>query len=158
MFRCYERRHFTKGNSSFSWNLLRIFKETKAFRTAFHRNDRSRILLTSVGGGGGGLLLGICRRGVPPGSPNPDPISDQNMPFSIPVFRPDIYVYKGLNYVTIALVRTLTTDLLKFSSNNLFWLFLFLSFSFGVEKTKTFIRSRGSLRNHTRFQTIMVKI
>ena len=38
-----------------------------------------------------------------------------------------------------------TTDLLKFSSNDLFWLFLFLSYSFGVQKTSTFIGSRGSL-------------
>ena len=29
---------------------------------------------------------------------------------------------------------------------------------FGVEKTNTFIRSRGSLESHTRFKTIMVKI
>ena len=50
--------------------------------------------------GGGGVLLGIRSGGVPPGSPNPDPISDPNRPFSIHVFRPDIYVYKGLNYVT----------------------------------------------------------
>ena len=28
--------------------------------------------------------------GVPPGCPNPDPISDQNMQFSTPVFRPDL--------------------------------------------------------------------
>ena len=42
-------------------------------------------------GGGhlpGGLLLGILGGGVPTGSPNPDPISDQNMTFSTPVFRP----------------------------------------------------------------------
>ena len=38
--------------------------------------------------GGGGVLLGIFGRGVPPGSQNPDPISDQNIPFSTPVFRP----------------------------------------------------------------------
>ena len=31
-------------------------------------------------------------------------------------------------------------------------------FSFSVEKTNTFIGSRGSLENHTRFKTIMVKI
>ena len=118
-----------------------------------------------------GVLPGIHGGGVPPTFPNPDPISDQNMPschFPYPfsdlvskihtVFRPDMYVYKGLNYVTIALVRTPTTDLLKFSSNDLFWLFLFLSYSFGVEKTNTFIGSRGSLENHTRFQTIMFKI
>ena len=30
-------------------------------------------------GGGGGLLLGILGGGVLPGSPNPDPISDQKM-------------------------------------------------------------------------------
>ena len=38
-----------------------------------------------LGGGGGGGLLGIRGGGVLPGSPNPDPISDQNMPFSIPI-------------------------------------------------------------------------
>ena len=31
---------------------------------------------------GGGVHLGILGRGVPPSSPNPDPISDQNIPFS----------------------------------------------------------------------------
>ena len=32
-------------------------------------------------------------------------------------------------------------------------IFLFLSFSFRIEKINTFIRSRSSLENHTRFQT-----
>ena len=40
------------------------------------------------GGGGGGVLLEIFGRGVPPGSQNPDPISDLNILFSTPVFRP----------------------------------------------------------------------
>ena len=31
------------------------------------------------GGVGGGVLLGILGGGVPPGSSNPDPISDQKM-------------------------------------------------------------------------------
>ena len=58
------------------------------------------------GGGGGGwvgrVLHGIRGGGVPPSSPNPDPISDQNMPLSIPVFRPDMYVnIKGPNYVNM---------------------------------------------------------
>ena len=44
------------------------------------------------------------------------------------------------------------------SSNDIFWILLFFYYSFGVEKTNTFIRSRGSLVNHTRFKTIMVKI
>ena len=30
-------------------------------------------------------------------------------------------------------------------------------FSFGVEKANTFIRTRGSLENYTRFKTIIVK-
>ena len=37
-----------------------------------------------------GVLLGTLGGGVPPGSPNPDPISDQKMSFSTPVFRPDL--------------------------------------------------------------------
>ena len=38
----------------------------------------------------GGILLGIPGGGVPPGSPNHDPISDQKLSFSTPVFRPDL--------------------------------------------------------------------
>ena len=38
----------------------------------------------------GGLLLGILRGGVPPGSPTPDPIPDQKVSFSTPVFRPGL--------------------------------------------------------------------
>ena len=37
---------------------------------------------------GEGVLLGIPGRGLPPASPNPDPISDQSIPFYTPVFRP----------------------------------------------------------------------
>ena len=48
-----------------------------------------------VGGGGEEVLglevlLGILGGGVPPGSPNPDPNSDQKMPFSTPILRPDL--------------------------------------------------------------------
>ena len=45
--------------------------------------------------------------------------------------------------------------MVKFSSNDIFWILLFLYYSFGVEKTKSFIRSRGSLENHTQFKTII---
>ena len=37
-----------------------------------------------------GVLLGILGGGVPPGSPNPYPISDQIMSFPIPVSRSDL--------------------------------------------------------------------
>ena len=36
------------------------------------------------GRGGGEVLLGILGRGVPSGSPNPDPISDQDIHFPHP--------------------------------------------------------------------------
>ena len=41
----------------------------------------------TLGGGGVDILLGILDGDVPPGSPNPDPISDQNTSFFTPVFR-----------------------------------------------------------------------
>ena len=41
-------------------------------------------------GEGGGVLMGILVGGVPLGSPNPDPISNQKMSFSTPVFRPGL--------------------------------------------------------------------
>ena len=37
-------------------------------------------------------------------------------------------------------------------------LFLFLSYSFGIETVNTFIHSRSSLKNHTQFQTKMGKV
>ena len=49
--------------------------------------NRSHLSLVQLPGG---VLLGILGGGVPPGSSNPDPISDLNMPFSTPVFRPDL--------------------------------------------------------------------
>ena len=46
------------------------------------------------------------------------------------------------------------------SSSNAFRIriFLFLSYSFGIETINTFIHSRSSLENHTRFQTKMGKV
>ena len=41
-------------------------------------------------GRGGGVLMGILVGGVPLGSPNPDPISNQKMSFFTPVFRPGL--------------------------------------------------------------------
>ena len=36
-------------------------------------------------------------------------------------------------------------------------IFLFLPYSFGIETMNTFIQSRSSLKNHTRFQTKLGK-
>ena len=50
----------------------------------------SLVFLGGVGRGGG-VLLGIFGGGVPSGSSNPDPISDEKMSFSTLVFRPDLF-------------------------------------------------------------------
>ena len=76
------------------------------------------------GGGGGGVgwraLLGILGEGVPPGSPNPDPISDQRMSFSTPVFRPRAS-------------KKLCHHNLDLNANKTIPLYLFLSHSYGIE-------------------------
>ena len=41
------------------------------------------------GGEGGGVLIIFLGGGLPPGPENPYPISDQNIRFSTPYFRPD---------------------------------------------------------------------
>ena len=58
----------------------------------------------------------------------------------------------------LSIVFDQALQMVIFSSNETFWILLFLYYSFGVEKTNTFIHSRGSLENHTQFKTIMVKI
>ena len=107
------------------------------------------------------VLLGILGRGVPPGSPNPDPISDLKMEFSTPVFRLDLIHTPfqtwplGRNYVIITKIIAQT----KNSSNPLrIRIFLFVSYAFGIETINTFIHSRSSLKNHTRFQTKIGKV
>ena len=76
------------------------------------------------GGGGGGVgwraLLGILGEGVPPGSPNPDPISDQRMSFSTPVFRPRAS-------------KKLCHHNLDLNANKTIPLYLLLSHSYGIE-------------------------
>ena len=49
--------------------------------------------------------------------------------------------------------------MIKFSSNDIFWILFFLYRSLGVEKTNyTFIRACGSLENRTRYKAMMVNI
>ena len=47
-------------------------------------------LVYAQGGAGGGVFLGILDGSWLPGSSNPDPISDQKVQFSTPVFRLDL--------------------------------------------------------------------
>ena len=51
---------------------------------------RNRETSSWPGGGSRGVLLGVLGVGVLPGSPNPDPISEQKMSFSTLLFRPDL--------------------------------------------------------------------
>ena len=105
----------------------------------------------------GGVLLGILCAGVSPGSPNPDPISDQkNVIFHtrfqtrplkfIPVFRPGL--------------KLLKLERKQNNSSNAFGIRMFLcrSYSSGIKTITTFIRSPSSLENHTRFQTKMGEV
>ena len=89
--------------------------------------------------------MGILGGSVPPGCQNPDPISGQtNVIFHtyfqtrplkpIPVFRPGL------------------------SNPFRIRIFHFLSYSFGIKTINTFIHSRSSLENHTRFQTKMFNV
>ena len=96
--------------------------------------------------GGGGVLLRILGGGVPPGYPNSDPISDQKMSFFTPAFRP------GLEEIMSSRLDWNTNK-----SDFLIRPILFLSYSFGIKRINTFIHSRSSLENHTRFRTKMGK-
>ena len=67
-----------------------------------------------------GVLLRILCGDVSPGSPKPDPLSDQNMWFSTSVFRPggghetQHYMFtQNRNYVIIAEIKTVTKRFLK---------------------------------------------
>ena len=71
---------------------------------------------------------------------------------SIPVFRPGL---KG--EIMLSLLRLGRKQ--KNSSNPFrIRIFIFLSHSFGIETINTFIHSRSSLENHTRFQTKIGKV
>ena len=112
--------------------------------------------------GPGGVLLGIFGGGVPPGSSNHDPISDQKMQFSTPVFKLDlnsIPVFRPSLQADIML-SLLRLERKQTNSSNLFGIriFHFLSYSFGIETINTFKHSRSSLENHTQFQTKMGKV
>ena len=53
---------------------------------------KKKKLVSNIMGGGGWRLYSYesLEEGVPPGSPYPDRISDQNMSFSTPVLRPEL--------------------------------------------------------------------
>ena len=85
----------------------------------------------------GGVLLGILGGGVPHGSSNPDPISDQKKIIfhtsfqtrtlkSIPIFRP------GLKAEIMLSLLRLERKQKNYSNQFRIRIFLFLSYSFGI--------------------------
>ena len=71
---------YTEVNPIFLYFILSSFLLHTVF--LYQVNCISLLQRNPRGGWGLGVLLGILGRGVPPGSPNPDPISDQNIPFT----------------------------------------------------------------------------
>ena len=102
---------------------------------------------------------GFLGRGVPPGSPNLDPITDQQQSFSKPIFRPDLqnpHLFSDLGFRQKLCHNYLDKSAKKIASNAFhIRIFLFLSYSFGIETINTFKGFLSFLENHTRFQTKM---
>ena len=110
----------------------------------------------------GGVPLGIFGGGVPArfSKSRPD-FRPKNVIFhtrfqtrplkSIPVFRPGLQVE-----IMLSLLR-LERKQNNSSNSFLIRIFFFLSYSFGIQTIKTFVHSRSSLKNHTRFQSKMGK-
>ena len=92
------------------------------------------LLIPRNRGGGGGYIQKKMGRGVRKASWNPYPISDQNLWFSLPYFRPD---QKGNVYTLLSTVHIPNSRLLS---------------------TVHIPNSRLECTNHTLFQTKMVKI
>ena len=96
--------------------------------------------------------------GMPPGSPNPDPISTKKYhflhPFSDQISKIQTIFQTwplGGNYVIISWTRAQTKNFSNAFRTRIF--LLLRCYSFGIGTTNTFIRFRSSLENHTRFQT-----
>ena len=107
----------------------------------------------------GGVFLGICGR-EPPGSPNPDPISDQKIVISHTrfqtwplksrhIFGPGV----GRNYVIISWFRMPTKIFLKIHFE-----FAYYSFFLIYLELKRQTRSCTPVENHTRIQTKTGKV
>ena len=71
-----------KESSGQSTDLTCLRTKESLIADVWKQNDcRGRTKSKYPGGGGGRVLLGIFGGGVPPGSPNPDPVSDQKSNF-----------------------------------------------------------------------------
>ena len=85
------------------------------------------------------FLVRVC---CPVQALNPYPILGQKMSFFISVFRPGL-----LNSIPRSFLKEFMPSLLRLEQQQ-------KNHSFGIETINTFIHSRSSLENHTRFQTV----
>ena len=97
-----------------------------------------------------GVFLGIHSGGVQRGSLNPDPISDQKCHFSHPFS--DLSPKKFMSSLILRLEQQQKIHI------HMYKIFLFLSYSFGIETNNAFIHSSSSLESPSRFQTKMGKV
>ena len=81
-----------KTLKSYKWLSFTVLKYPFINETVSRGELQQRVCKTLApwSRGGGGVLLEILSGGVPRGSPNTDPISDQKKKFSTPIFRPDL--------------------------------------------------------------------
>ena len=93
------------------------------------------------------VLPRILGEGVPPGSPNPVPISDQKMSFSHPFWDLASKIHTPFQTFSDLAFKKLCQNPFRIL------IFLFLSYSFGVETINTFLHSCSSLKINARFQT-----
>ena len=79
-----------KTLKSYKWLSFTVLKCPFINETVSRGELQQRVCKTLAPWSRGGVLLEILSGGVPRGSPNTDPISDQKKKFSTPIFRPDL--------------------------------------------------------------------
>ena len=95
-----QKYHYATDKKHVNW-IFKVWFQTSAASSPFHVIKLTFLAWSFVRKCPGGVFLGIPGRGVPPVSPNPDPISDQrNVIFhirfhtlplkSIPISRPSL--------------------------------------------------------------------
>ena len=97
------------------------------------------------------VLFGILDRGVPPCSLKTRPYSC-HFPPPFSDLAPKLHTRFQIFCCRVSKLR-ISAEVKKSARMIYLWILLFLWYSFGVEKTNTFIRSQGFLENHTRFKT-----
>ena len=115
-----------------------------------HWNQVTPLSTRRLVGGGGGILQGILDGGMPPGSPNLL-ISDEKCHFSFPFS--DLASKKLCDHYWHPLLLLTNSNTNDFFKSIRISMFLFPWNLSDIETINTFIHSRSSPENQTRFQT-----